>query len=118
MRRLPIFLAVLALLVGGLSAKRTEEENRFHLAPVQVLSAVEANYPITSVTWGTVVLQATIGKRGEIENIKVVRDIPPFTQEAERTLRLWKFKPATLDGIPVSTTMAVAFSFNPRPGGR
>ncbi|MGH9431405.1 MAG: energy transducer TonB [Terriglobia bacterium] len=73
---------------------------------------MEAEYPPTSVAYGTVVLQVTVGKLGSIDDVKVIHDIPSLTQEAERTVRKWKFRPATFDGKPVASLMVASFTFS------
>jgi protein TonB len=105
-------MAILALLVIGATlslAQRPEDAPRFEAA--EVLSTVEPGYPPNSIAAGTVVLQVSLDKWGEIEAVKVLKDIKSLTREAERALRKWKFKPAQLDGKPVKSTLVAAFTF-------
>jgi len=69
------------------------------------------------------VLHVRPSKSGEIENVKVVRDIPSLTVEAKRAVMRWKVKPATLDGRLEKSAVPVAFTFVhpsllPRFGGQ
>lgn len=66
---------------------------------------------------GTVVLQATIGKDGLIENVRVVSG-PPLLQEAALdAVRQWTYRPYLLNGEPVEveTTVNVVFSIPTSP---
>ncbi len=107
---LGLLLIVLILCAGIVKAQREENQPRYD--PVEVVFAEEAVYPANAVYWGTVVLQVAIDKEGAIGEVKVVRDSPPFTKEALTAIKKWKFKPAHLDGKPVRSNIAVAFSFN------
>ena len=61
---------------------------------------------------GTVVLQATIGRGGEIENLRVISGPPLLQQAALDAVRSWRYKPFYLNGEPVAveTTVNVIFS--------
>jgi periplasmic protein TonB len=61
---------------------------------------------------GTVVLQATIGTGGEIENLRVISGPPLLQQAALDAVRSWRYKPFYLNGEPVAveTTVNVVFS--------
>jgi TonB family protein len=79
--------------------------------PAEIAYAADATYPPTSIASGTVVLELSVSPSGQVENVRVVRDIPSLTQEAVRSAKKWKFRPATLDGKPVATKTVVAFTF-------
>ena len=105
-------LAAVIVFFGVLWAEKQEKEKPLRFEPAQVVSAVEAKYPVTSIATGTVIFEVAVGKSGEIEGVKVVHDIPSLTEEAEHTVRKWKFRPAKLDGKPVATPIVVCFTFN------
>ena len=113
MRPVLICICFLELLVGlgAVQEKKKPESPRFD--PPAVVSAVEAIYPLTSVASGTVVLEVALDDTGTITGVRVVRGIPSLTESAERSIRQWKFQPANLNGEPVYSKMAVAFSFVP-----
>jgi len=111
MRLLTGILAVILLACGALAAQKPWEAPPPDFRPAEITSATEARYPPNTVAAGTVVLQVTVGPAGEVEAVKVIRDIPSLTAAAERALKNWKFKPATLDGRPVRSVVPVAFSF-------
>lgn len=63
---------------------------------------------------GTVVLQALIGKDGNIQNLHVVSGHPMLTNAALEAVKEWKYKPYYLNGEPVEveTTINVNFTLS------
>ena len=63
---------------------------------------------------GTVVLQATIGRDGTIQNLRVVSGPALLQQSALDTVRRWRYKPLLLDGVPVDvdTTIDVVYTLD------
>ena len=106
--------AALVLLLAATSAEKPRAERAFVFEPAEVLAVSDMYYPPQSVAFGTVVLQVVIGESGQIEDVKVIRHIPSLTEEALRSVKKWKFKPATLDGQPVRSVIPVAFTFTRR----
>jgi TonB family protein len=104
------FLGILAGL-GAVQEQRKPESLRFD--PPMVISTVDVIYPLQSVASGTVVLEVALDDAGKITDVRVVRGIPSLTESADRSIRQWKFQPAHLNGEPVHSKMAVAFSFVP-----
>src|SRR5262249_24870875 len=52
---------------------------------------------------GTTILKARIRKDGTVDNIILVRGIGyDLDESARKTIKTWRFKPATLDGQPVN----------------
>jgi len=66
---------------------------------------------------GTVVLQATIGKDGLMESVRVVSGPPLLLQAALDAVRQWTYKPYLLNGEPVEveTTVNVVFAMPAPP---
>ena len=110
MRRMMLMLAALVL-GAGLVLAQGQEKSKHEFSPVEALSTVDANYPPNSVGQGTVMLEVAVGTNGEVEHVKVLRDIPSLTVEAERAVKKWKFAPARLNDKPVRATTHVAFNF-------
>jgi TonB family protein len=81
--------------------------------PVDVVAAAFPQYPVNSIASGTVVIRATIGETGTVKNTVVVRRVASLTSPAMRVLTQWKFKPAEIDGHPLSSSIALAFVFRP-----
>lgn len=79
--------------------------------PPQITLATFANYPATSASQGTVVLDVTVGKAGQPKQIRAIRDVPTLTQQAISAVRTWSFNPATIQGQPVAAPMIIAFVF-------
>ena len=61
---------------------------------------------------GTVVLQATISKTGQIENLRVVSGPAMLQQAALDAVKQWRYKPYLLNNEPVEveTTVNVIFT--------
>ena len=58
-----------------------------------------------------VVLNGTVEKDGTVNNIKVVRGKQVFVQPAISAVRMWKYKPAYLNGEPTSSTIEIVVNF-------
>ncbi|MHB8607078.1 MAG: TonB family protein [Candidatus Acidiferrales bacterium] len=81
--------------------------------PAGIVSVGYAEYPVNSVAAGAVVVQVTVDDHGKIERMKVIRSMRGFTQFALRAAKQWRFQPATLEGKPVVSNVAIAFVFAP-----
>jgi periplasmic protein TonB len=60
---------------------------------------------------GQVVLQATIGKDGGIQNLRVVNGHPMLVQSALDAVRQWRYKPYFLNGEPVEVETQITVNF-------
>jgi protein TonB len=60
---------------------------------------------------GTVTLQVLIGRDGAVQDAKFIQGSLAFARTAIDGVKLWKFKPYSMNGRPVSvqTTMTLAF---------
>jgi outer membrane biosynthesis protein TonB len=83
--------------------------------PPGIISISYPQSPINAAEPGTVVIQVTVGKSNAIQHLKVVRDLPPFTQVALSAVNKWRFQAATLDGKLVTSSLAIAFIFPALP---
>jgi protein TonB len=94
----PRVMNISAGVAGGLLIQKT--------APVYPQIAKEARVS------GTVVIQATISKSGQIENLHVVNGPTMLRQPAMDAVRTWRYRPYMLDGEPVEveTTVSVTFT--------
>ncbi|MGO8789643.1 MAG: TonB family protein [Terriglobia bacterium] len=79
--------------------------------PAEVIHAAFPNYPANTVVVGTVVLEVTLSATGKVGEIKVLRDLPPLTEEAKAAAGDWRFMPATFNGEPVRSKIILAFVF-------
>jgi protein TonB len=86
-------------------------------APV-LLERAEPDYPEAARRahlQGTVILEAIITASGAVEEIRVLRPLNSLLDEAaERAVRRWRYRPATLNGraVPVYLTVTVRFGLN------
>jgi protein TonB len=66
---------------------------------------------------GTVVLQASIAKTGEIEDLQVIGGPPLLQGAALDAVRQWQYRPYLFNGEPVEveTTINVIFTLGDRP---
>ena len=60
---------------------------------------------------GVVLLQATISKAGDIENLTLISGHPMLTQAAIEAVRQWKYKPYLLNGEPVEVETQIQVNF-------
>lgn len=89
-----------------LSSKLVEGMLIYKLTPKYPPIAVEAHIE------GTVILTATIGKSGTIENLRVASGHPMLQQAALEAVQNWRYRPYLLNGQPVEveTTINVVFT--------
>jgi TonB family protein len=61
---------------------------------------------------GVVIVQAIIDKAGQVTNVKVLKGLPMGLEEAAvDAIKQWKFKPATLNGKPVTVYYNLTVNF-------
>lgn len=61
---------------------------------------------------GVVIVQAIIDKQGNVTNVKVLKGLPMgLSEEAEKAIKRWRFKPATLNGKPVDVYYNLTVNF-------
>ena len=61
---------------------------------------------------GTVIVEAVIDSNGLVTQLKMLKSLPlGLGDEALKTIRTWKFKPATLRGKPVDVYYTVTVTF-------
>jgi protein TonB len=84
------------------------------VVPPQLISRVNPVYPPAqraAGTTGSVVLDCTIDDRGRVKEIKVVRGSAGFVQAAQAAVVNWQYKPATINGHPVASSVEVSLDF-------
>jgi TonB family protein len=85
------------------------------IKPPTKIKDVKPVYPAiaqSSRVTGTVVIAATIGPDGKIEDAQVVRSIPLLDQAALDAVRQWEYTPTLLNGVPVSVLTTVSINFS------
>jgi periplasmic protein TonB len=61
-----------------------------------------------------VIVEATIGPNGNVQDAKVLRSHPLLEAAALDAVRQWEFTPTLLNGSPVSVVMTVTVDFRLR----
>jgi protein TonB len=60
---------------------------------------------------GIVILEATIGPRGDVTSVTVLRGIPLLDQSAMDAVKQWVYEPTLLNGVPVPVIMTVTVRY-------
>lgn len=60
---------------------------------------------------GVVIIEATIGPNGKVQNARVLRSIPLLDQAALDAVKQWEYTPTLLNGVPVPVIMTVTVNF-------
>lgn len=105
-----VALSVFAV-TPSLSAQ--DQPNRTKFTPAEVSTASDITYPINSGAAGVVIVAVHLDSAGRIKSTDVVRDVPSLTSPVLLSIPKWTFKPATLDGKGIDSTMVVSVVFNP-----
>jgi len=60
---------------------------------------------------GVVILEATIGPDGRVQNAKILRSVPLLDAAALEAVQQWEYTPTLLNGEPVPVIMTVTVNF-------
>ncbi len=60
---------------------------------------------------GVVILETTIGPRGRVSGVRVLRSIPLLDQAAVDAVKQWEYTPTLLNGVGVPVIMTVTVNF-------
>jgi periplasmic protein TonB len=63
---------------------------------------------------GVVILEATIGPNGNVQDVRVLRSIPLLDAAAIEAVKQWSYTPTLLNGVPVPVIMTVTVNFTLR----
>jgi len=63
---------------------------------------------------GVVILEATIGPNGNVQDVRVLRSIPLLDAAAIEAVKQWAYTPTLLNGVPVPVIMTVTVNFTLR----
>jgi protein TonB len=61
---------------------------------------------------GVVILEATVGQDGRVEEVSVLRSVGLLDRAAMEAVRQWRYEPLLLNGLPVRFILTVTVSFN------
>lgn len=85
-----------------------DEMNKF------VLKKLPPSYPEAAKKagiQGKVLLNATIGKEGDVENLQIVSGHPQLVTAAIDAVKQWKYRPYLQDGVPVEVKTEITVHF-------
>src|SRR5215471_11206589 len=115
MKRLLNVIGAVLLAMSGTAAKA---QNGGKFVPPKLVSAGEIAYPVNSNSPGFVTLQVNLDGNANIQNIQVMRDVPPLTSAAQTAVQGWSFAAGSLNGSGVPSSIQVTAVFNPfNPAG-
>jgi protein TonB len=88
--------------------------------PAVVLQKSRPEYPEAASAagvQGTVGVEVTVADTGSVVEARVMQSIPELDAAAVRSIRNWRFRPATRDDVAIESKLyvTVAFSLTPRP---
>lgn len=84
-----------------------------------LIQSVDVGYPVEALTQklsGTVVLQTTIGRDGNVEDLKIVRGNFVLAKAAIAAVRRWRFQPYSVNGHPARTITSITVNFTAPQG--
>jgi periplasmic protein TonB len=87
------------------------------IRPPAKIKDVKPIYPVIAQiakVQGVVIIEATIGPSGNVQDAKVLRSHPLLEAAALDAVRQWEFTPTLLNGSPVSVVMTVTVDFRLR----
>ncbi len=88
--------------------------------PPTLLRGVDPKYTTEAMRakiQGVVTLEALVGPDGSVRDVRVVKSLDRangLDEEAMKTARQWRFRPATYQGQPVSFLVIIEMTFNLR----
>ena len=82
-------------------------------APMRVKDVPPVYPPIaqSARVQGDVIIEATIGPDGKVQDARVLRSVPLLDQAAVTAVRSWEYTPTLLNGQPVPVIMTVTVRF-------
>ncbi len=110
--------------VGGVVGGLPSEAPAPVLKPVRVggvvrtpklLNRVDPDYPEiarAARTSALLILEATVGTSGHVQQVKVLRGHPLFDEAALAAVRQWRYQPLLLNGVPMPFVATVTVQFN------
>lgn len=80
-----------------------------------LVERVEPEYPPVAVSarvQGVVILEATVGRDGHVEDVRVLRSLPLLDRAAMNAVRQWRYSPLLLNGTAERFVVSVTVSFS------
>jgi TonB family protein len=111
-------LSAMGAVVLAMIPVAAKAQNGGKFVPPKLVSAGEIPYPANANSPGFVTLQVNLDGSANIQNIQVVRDVPPLTSAAQTAVQGWSFTAGTLNGSGAPSGIQVTAVFNPfNPAG-
>jgi protein TonB len=88
-----------------------------NIKPPMKIKDVPPTYPPIAQSarvQGIVIIEATIGPSGQVQEARVLRSIPLLDQAALDAVKQWQYTPTLLNGVPVPVIMTVTVNFTLR----
>jgi protein TonB len=79
---------------------------------IKHVDPVYPNSALTGGAHGTVIIEATIGPDGKVQDLRLLRAVPAFNQSALDAVRQWEYEPTVVNGVRVSVVMTVLVTFS------
>jgi len=105
---------VVALVLFGAASARAQFAQPVRVGgdvrPPTKTKDVRPSYPPSAQSahvQGVVIIEATIGPDGRMQDARILRSIPLLDASALEAVRQWEFTPTILNGIPVPVIMTV-----------
>lgn len=61
---------------------------------------------------GMVILECGIDTQGRVNDVRVLKGVPPLIDAATKAVKQWRYTATQLDGVPVPVIMTVTVNFN------
>lgn len=90
------------------------------MQPPALVHRVEPIYPLLAANagiQGVVILEATVGTDGRVQDVRVVRGVNLLDRAATEAVKQWRYSPVLLNGVRVPFILTVVVSFTV-PEGR
>jgi TonB family protein len=85
------------------------------ITPPRLVRRVNPEYPPfaqRAKIEGTVILEATVGPRGRVRDVRVLRSHPLLAPSAVQAVRRWEYEPLILNGKPTPFVLTVTVSYH------
>ncbi|HEX4003855.1 MAG TPA: energy transducer TonB [Candidatus Acidoferrales bacterium] len=109
----PLLIALTIVSAAAACRILEAQDKREKFVSPSLATASDIVYPINSGAAGVVVIAVNLDSSGGIKNTVTLRDVPSLTAPVLLAIQKWTFKPATLDGRGVDSTIVVSVAFNP-----
>ena len=94
--------------------QKPERPERLGLRPPTKVVDLKPVYPAIAQSarvQGVVIIEATIGINGMVQEAKILRSIPLLDSAALDAVRQWRYTPTLLNGVPVAVIITVTLNF-------